>query len=178
MKELQAKSIIYFKKNSKIQFLIFALENDKICLEIEETMLKFERKQNISCCIKVSWWDFISIFKVPKSVNMYTVMAFFDCLTIGLIYNPNFDLLQEFYIKCNKVIKHDNWKILKNQYYYDYYDPSDIYFNRYNFPNKNLSLNDNLKTYDKNKMKFLSKKCPVYQLIKRHYSYRGNFFNN
>lgn len=177
MKELKANKLMYQKKMSKIHLLFFTLEYDKVCQEIEEIMLKFERKLNSTFSLKVSWWDFISVLKVPKSINMYTVMALFDSLTIGIIHQPNFHELQEFYKKCNKVIKPANWKILKNKYRYDIYDPNDIFSLHFNFSTENGSSNDDLKTDDKKKMKFLSKKSPVCQLIKRHYSYRGNFFN-
>lgn len=171
MIELRASSIFHYKAKKIHHLLFFSIINDNICKEIEKNLEYFEKENGKVIVIKVCWWDFISLFIVPKSVSMYTVFYFYQAAVVGSIVKPNMYQLNLFFNKCYKIIKSKDWAE-KRLYYFRKYRGRRKYKQ-----NDDMSLNlindldvntlESKELIVNSQMKLISMDCRVFQFKKK-----------
>lgn len=170
--------IVDYKRKKKLQFLYFTNKYDKVSTEIDLLINEFQTKYREYISVKVSWFDFISVFKVPLSINMYTIFCFYNSLTIGIINRPCLIELCYFYERCNDLVITERWNILKRLYKYSYFGSQIPDFKIKDLFKEINKINNGKNIYNKDSlsnsnMKFLTPTCEIYQLDKFCFIYQG-----
>lgn len=174
MIQLRAGSILTYRRYKILQFLIFSVKYDNICKEIEQNLNFFEKTYKKIKVLKVSWWEFISFFEVPRTVSMYTVFCLYDGITVGSVIRPNLLQLVNLLNECKKLVEASDWSKNRLNIFTKY--------RKYNKPfcmdessfgsrsNSETTLNDNFK--------ILSLECPIYQFKRKRKTYNSNVEGN
>lgn len=104
MIEVEAKNLSRYYRASKEYLVFFYVEHDSICSKMEENITTMETKMIQLQGLKVKWWEFQSIYEVPCYVKVYTLFYMNDSQSVGTIYKPNLDQLEQFCKMCHSIL--------------------------------------------------------------------------
>lgn len=154
-------------------------ESDQYCKEIEKNIRKLGIEFKSILSMRTDWKDLCSCYFIPANINLYTVfyMTSFPStgvINIGIINNPNYDQLKNFYLKCKNAIECQNLQsilpkiknIRKLILYRKNKSCSYALLSENNSKIKNTQ-NYDIDTNEALKFKIYSKDCEIFQFIRR-----------
>lgn len=98
---IEANNIIICRNKYISQILFCMVEGNTKCKDIMNNVKKLEEKYLLSLqAIWVKWDDLYELYKPPKNINCYTVFFLRFGYTIGTVQNPDYRILEKFFLKC------------------------------------------------------------------------------